>query len=84
MFETPTLDEYWRVLASHLRRLSPDEQRAAVALYRELAKGQAVDAAQLGQALGVPAAEGRALLQRDSINARSIPTTKGARSASAD
>jgi alkylmercury lyase len=67
MFETPTLDEYWRVLASHLRRLSPDEQRAAVALYRELAKGQAVDAAQLGQALGVPAAEGRALLQRDSI-----------------
>ena len=39
------------------------------ALYRELAKGQAVDATQLGRALGVSPAEGRGLLARDSIKA---------------
>jgi alkylmercury lyase len=44
-----------------------DERRAAVALYRELAKGQAVTDAQLAHALGVSAVESSALLQRDAI-----------------
>ena len=66
----PTLDQYWEGLAAHLPLFSPEEeQRGAVALYREVAKGQAVDAAQLGRALGVSPAEGRALLARDSIKA---------------
>src|SRR5437879_5369419 len=39
----------------------------AVTLYRELAKGQPVDAAQLGRALGVAPAEARGFLNRDSI-----------------
>jgi alkylmercury lyase len=65
----PTLDQYWEGLADKLPSFSPEEQRAAVALYRELAKGQAVDAAQFGQALGVSPAEGSALLARDSIKA---------------
>ena len=65
----PTLDQYWEGLVANLPSFSPEEQSVAVTLYRELAKGQAVDAAQLGRALGVSAVEGRALLARDSINA---------------
>jgi hypothetical protein len=48
--KAPALDEYWRKLQPHLPPFSPDEQRAAVVLYRELAKGKAVDAEQLGWA----------------------------------
>ncbi len=70
--ETPmpafvALDAYWRALEPHLRRFAPDEQRIAVALYRELAKGEAVDDTQLARALGIPVAESRALLDRESI-----------------
>lgn len=65
--EIPTPDAYWQALQALLRPFAPNEQRAAVALYRELAKGQAVDGAQLGRALGVGAAESRALLERDAI-----------------
>jgi alkylmercury lyase len=63
----PTLDEYWGKLASFLRPFSPEEQRAGVALYRELAKGRPVHADQLGRALGVSLAESRALLEREAI-----------------
>lgn len=65
----PTLDHFWERLESEVLAFSPDEQRAAVTLYRELAKGHAVDAAQLARALGVSLAEGRELLKRDSIKA---------------
>src|SRR6266436_4875315 len=63
----PTLEEYWQSLEPRLLRFLPEEQRAAVALYRELAKGHPVDAAQLGRALGVSPDEGRTLMQRRSI-----------------
>ncbi len=66
--KVPTLDEYWQQLEPHLPRFSPEEQRVALTLYRELAKGQAVDDTQLGRALGISPMESRALLQRDSIN----------------
>ncbi|MER9876400.1 organomercurial lyase [Mesorhizobium sp. M0195] len=65
--KVPTVEEYWQGLEPHLRHFSPEEQHAAVALYRELAKGRAVDTAQLGRALGISTAEAYALLQRDSI-----------------
>jgi alkylmercury lyase len=77
MHEIPTLDEYWRRLQPHLRRYSPDEQRAAIALYRELAKGHAVDVTQLGRALGISASESHALLQRDSIKCMIYPDGQG-------
>jgi alkylmercury lyase len=67
MTHIPNLGEYWETLMPRLRRFSPEEQRAAVALYRELAKGRPVDDAQLGRALGLSVAESRALLERDSI-----------------
>ncbi|MER9753988.1 organomercurial lyase [Mesorhizobium sp. M0166] len=63
----PSLEEYWQALEIHLLHFSPEEQHAAVALYRELARGRAVDAAQLGRVLGISAAGAFALLQRDSI-----------------
>jgi alkylmercury lyase len=66
-FEAPAPDEYWGSLEPFLRSFSPEEQRAAAALYRELAKGKAVDADQLARALGVSAAESRALLQCDAL-----------------
>ena len=58
----PTLDQYWEGLAAGLPPFSGEEQQAAVTLYRELAKGQPVDATQFAQALGVSPSEGRALL----------------------
>jgi alkylmercury lyase len=63
----PTLDAYWQQLEPHLPRFSTEEQRVALALYQEVAKGQPVDDAQLGLALGISATQSRALLQRDPI-----------------
>jgi alkylmercury lyase len=68
MPKVPTLSEYWQQLEPHLPPFSPEERRGALALYREVAKGQPVDEAQLGRVLGISATESRALLQRDSIN----------------
>ncbi len=67
MNETPDLDQYWEALEAVLPRFTPDEQRAAVTLYRELAKGSPVSAEQFAAALGVPVATARDLLERDSI-----------------
>jgi alkylmercury lyase len=75
--EIPTLEQYWKQLADELPHYSPEEQRAAVTLYRELAKGQAVDADQLARALGVPPGEARTLLARDSIKAFIYPDEQG-------
>ena len=75
--KTPALDKYLEGLTAYLPRFSPDEQRAAVSLYRELAKGHAVDAAQLGRALGISSVEARELLERDSIKAFVYPDDQG-------
>lgn len=75
--EIPTVDQYWETLVPHLRSFSPEEQRAAVALYRELAKGKAVGADQLAVALGLSGAETRALLDRDAIKAFIYPDAEG-------
>ncbi len=74
---TPTVDEYWAALDTALPAFSPEEQRVAVTLYRELAKGQPVDAVQLGLALGRSAAEARALLERDSLKVFVYPDDHG-------
>jgi len=67
MPEVPSVDAYWEGLRPHLRNFSPDEQRAAVTIYRELAKGKAVDEAQLANALGMSIAQCHAFLRRDAI-----------------
>jgi alkylmercury lyase len=75
--DIPTPDAYWQALQPHLPVFALDEQRVATALYRELAKGQAVDAVQLARSLGVSLAETRALLQRDSIKTLSYADGEG-------
>ena len=65
--DIPSPDAYWESLRPHLRPFSTDERRAAVALYSELAKGQAVGDAELARALGISTVESRAFLQRDAI-----------------
>jgi alkylmercury lyase len=74
---TPPVDQYWAALDAALPGFSPEEQRVAVTLYREIAKGQPVDAGQLGLALGRSAAEARALLERDSLKAFVYPDDQG-------
>lgn len=73
----PTIDSYWEALSAALPVFSPEEQRVAVTLYRELAKGQPVDPAQLGKALGVPPAEAGDLLERESIRVFVYPDKEG-------
>jgi alkylmercury lyase len=63
----PTANEYWAALRPHLPSFSLQEQLAAVALYRELAKGEPVDDVHLARALDISTAEAHALLQRDAI-----------------
>jgi alkylmercury lyase len=67
MTKVPTLDEYWQQLEPHLPPFSPEERRVALALYREVAKGEPVDEAQLGRISGISGEETRAILRRDSI-----------------
>jgi alkylmercury lyase len=60
-------NEFWAALRPHLPSFSVEEQRAAVALYRELTRGKPVDDAQLASTLGLSIAEIRALLEREPI-----------------
>ncbi len=65
------VDRYWLSLDEALPVFTEDEQVAAIALYRELAKGAAVTPHQLAGALGVTSVETEALLSRPSIRALS-------------
>jgi len=48
----PSVDLYWKELSGALPDFSPEQQRVAVAVYRELAKGEAMTASQMAAALG--------------------------------
>jgi alkylmercury lyase len=75
--ETPTVDQYWQALEAVLPTFAEDEQRAAITLYRELAKGSPVSATQLAAALDVPVSGAEALLDRDSIRCLVYPDEEG-------
>ncbi len=75
--ETPDIDQYWQALEAVLPTFAEDEQRAAVTLYRELAKGSPVSATQLAAALDVPVASAEDLLGRDSIRSFVYPDEEG-------
>ncbi len=77
MNETPDIDQYWQALEAVLPTFAQDEQRAAVTLYRELAKGSPVTATQLAAALDVPVASAEDLLGRDSIRSFVYPDEEG-------
>jgi alkylmercury lyase len=75
--DIPTVDQYWKSLAAYLRPFAPDEQGPAVVLYRELAKGRAVDAEQFARALDTTPAAARALLERGAIKSSIFPDPQG-------
>ncbi|HLX15108.1 MAG TPA: organomercurial lyase [Bradyrhizobium sp.] len=75
--KVPSVEAYWHSLEPHLPHFPPEEQRVAVALYRELAKGRPVDAAQLGLALGISADDARTLLDREPIKNLIYPDDQG-------
>ncbi len=72
-----TVAQYWAALAEVVPEFTPEEQRVAVTLYRELAKGTPVSAEQLARALGVATAQARELLGRRSIKAMIYPDEQG-------
>ena len=71
------VDQYWTSLEAAIPMFAEDERRAAVTLYRELAKGSPVSAAQFADALNVPLAESEALLVRDAIKCFVYPDEQG-------
>jgi alkylmercury lyase len=73
----PDIDRYWSAIAAALPVFAPDEQRAALALYRELAKGSPVSLEQLAQALKLPVAVAEGLLRRPSIAGLLFPDDRG-------
>ncbi len=77
MNETPDIDQYWHALEAALPTFAEDEQRAAVTLYRELAKGSPVPATQLAAALDVPVESAEDLLGTDSIRGLVYPDEEG-------
>jgi hypothetical protein len=72
-----TPNQYWAALRPYLPSFSVEEQRAAVALYRELAKGEPVDDAQLAGTLGLSIIETRAFLERETIKCLAYPDDQG-------
>ena len=77
MNEIPDIDQYWHALEAALPTFAEDEQRAAVTLYRELAKGSPVSATELAAALDVPVESAKDLLGRDSIRGLVYPDEEG-------
>ena len=75
--EGPDIERYLDAVADALPVLTAEEQHAAVALYRELAKGQPVGAAQLAAALKISAAKAGELLQRSSLRSLTYPDDHG-------
>lgn len=73
----PDIDRYWEALADAVPVLTSEEQYAAVALYRELAKGQAVGTEQLAAALNIPTTKAEKLLQRPSMRALTYSDANG-------
>lgn len=75
--KVPSVEAYWQELEPHLPHFLPEEQRVAVALYRELAKGRAVDTAQLSLALGISFDDARTLLDREPTKNFIYPDDQG-------
>jgi alkylmercury lyase len=71
---SPHIGESGNLTCEHSHRRSSAPH---LTLYRELAKGKAVDGDRLARALGVSSAEGRALLQREAIKRSVYPDGEG-------
>ncbi len=67
--KTPKLDEYWTAFEKALADFPAEEQRVAVTLYRELARGRPVTADRLAAALDIPPENARDALARGPLRA---------------
>jgi alkylmercury lyase len=65
----PRLDEYWTALADALPELSPEHQKVAVVIYRELAKGDPLGPESLAAALAVSPQAAREQIARGPLRA---------------
>lgn len=66
---TPPLEDYWTALARVLPAFSPEQQRTAVTLYRELAKGTPLTTERVASVLGVPPSQAGAELAQEPLRA---------------
>jgi alkylmercury lyase len=73
----PDIDRYWDAITAAVPVFTPEEQRAAIALYRELAKGSAVGPGQLAAALHLPVPRAEALIRGHSISCLIFPDDRG-------
>lgn len=70
----PTVDQYWEALRAALPELSPEDQRAAVALYRKLAQGRPLGAGDVAEALEVSVDDTAPMHHRFTVNGRTLWT----------
>ncbi len=61
----PSLDQYWDILAESLPKFSKSDQRVALVLYRELAKGAPVSVEKLADAVEVSTDGAKEILNAD-------------------
>ncbi len=73
----PKLDEYWTAFEKALPDFPADEQRVAVTLYRELARGEPVTADRLAAALDISPENARDALARGPLRAFAYPDDEG-------
>lgn len=73
----PDPNAYFEQLEQHLLDFSLEDQRTALVIYRQLAKGEAVDDAQLARALGAGLEETRARRARPAIRAFTYADPEG-------
>jgi alkylmercury lyase len=65
----PAVDRLWAALAPSVPSLTPEEQRAGIAVVHELALGDPVSPAQLAAAIGGTTAHAKELLERPGLKA---------------
>lgn len=75
--EIPTVGQYWKTLDEAVPAFGPEEQRVALALYRELAKGAPVTVDQLAEALDTSRRAARELLARGALQALTYTDDEG-------
>jgi alkylmercury lyase len=73
----PPLEEYWSTVSKAIRDFPPEQQRVAVTVYRELAKGKPVSGEQLAGPLGVSAETVPGILSREPLRAFVFPDKQG-------
>lgn len=73
----PDIDSYWNSIAAAVPVYTPEEQRSALTLYRELAKGEPVALEQFAAASGVSLPEAKTQLDRPSLRALTYLDDRG-------